>query len=143
MFTVFPFCETKWKTKAWKRIEKWRTDSAEDRVRTSSGWTSFWSVSTGKWSEGSGCNEKVIHPLSSFANLSHHKNWSVFARAEFEVAIRVEKAAKLKQVDNRIITLKRDISKLKDSLAEYGTYQAWFFYLSYTWTFYGNLMLKI
>ena len=29
----------------------------------------------------------------------------------------------MKQVDNRIITLKREISKLKDILAEYGTYQ--------------------
>lgn len=35
----------------------------------------------------------------------------------------MQKTAKLKQVDNRIITLKREISKLKDILAEYGTYQ--------------------
>jgi hypothetical protein len=42
----------------------------------------------------------------------------------------VEKAAVLKKVDNRILTLKRDISKLKDSLAEYGTYQGFLFSLS-------------
>jgi hypothetical protein len=35
----------------------------------------------------------------------------------------MEKATALKQVDNRIIALKRDINKLKDVLAEYGTYQ--------------------
>ena len=35
----------------------------------------------------------------------------------------MQKTTKLKQVDNRIITLKREISKLKDILAEYGTYQ--------------------
>ena len=29
----------------------------------------------------------------------------------------------LKQVDNRIIALKRDINKLKDILVEYGTYE--------------------
>ena len=42
----------------------------------------------------------------------------------------MEKAAALKQVDNRILTLKRDINKLKDSLAEYGTYQGFLFSLS-------------
>ena len=44
-------------------------------------------------------------------------------RADHETRIRVQKTTKLKQVDNRIITLKREISKLKDILAEYGTYQ--------------------
>ena len=44
-------------------------------------------------------------------------------RADYETRIRVQKTTKLKQVDNRIITLKREISKLKDILAEYGTYQ--------------------
>ena len=29
----------------------------------------------------------------------------------------------MKQVDNRIIALKRDINKLKDVLVEYGTYE--------------------
>ena len=43
--------------------------------------------------------------------------------ADHETRIRIEKTTKLKQVDNRIITLKREISKLKDILAEYGTYQ--------------------
>jgi hypothetical protein len=42
----------------------------------------------------------------------------------------VEKAANLKQVDNRNLTLKRDINKLKDSLVEYGTYQGFLFSLS-------------
>ena len=44
-------------------------------------------------------------------------------RADHETRIRTQKTTKLKQVDNRIITLKREISKLKDILAEYGTYQ--------------------
>ena len=35
----------------------------------------------------------------------------------------MEKAAALKQVDNRIIALKRDINKLKDLLGEYGNYE--------------------
>ena len=43
--------------------------------------------------------------------------------AELETRLRLEKAAALKQVDNRIIALKRDINKLKDVLAEYGTYE--------------------
>ena len=43
--------------------------------------------------------------------------------AELETRLRLEKAQTLKQVDNRIIALKRDINKLKDILAEYGTYE--------------------
>ena len=43
--------------------------------------------------------------------------------AELETRLRLEKAQNLKQVDNRIIALKRDINKLKDILAEYGTYE--------------------
>ena len=35
----------------------------------------------------------------------------------------MEKTGRLKQVDNRIITLKRETNKLKDILAESGTYQ--------------------
>ena len=40
-----------------------------------------------------------------------------------ETRLRLEKAMALKQVDNRIIALKRDINKLKDILVEYGTYE--------------------
>ena len=36
----------------------------------------------------------------------------------------------MKQVDNRIVTLKREINKLKDILAEYGTYQGFLSSLS-------------
>ena len=43
--------------------------------------------------------------------------------AELETRLRLEKAMALKQVDNRIIALKRDINKLKDILVEYGTYE--------------------
>ena len=43
--------------------------------------------------------------------------------AELETRLRLEKATELKQIDNRIIALKRDINKLKDVLAEYGTYE--------------------
>ena len=46
-----------------------------------------------------------------------------FFSAELETRLRLEKAGALKQVDNRIIALKRDINKLKDVLAEYGTYE--------------------
>jgi hypothetical protein len=54
--------------------------------------------------------------LSSFFYL-------VFYSAELETRLRLEKALALKQVDNRIIALKRDINKLKDILVEYGTYE--------------------
>ena len=46
-----------------------------------------------------------------------------FFSAELETRLRLEKAGALKQVDNRIIALKRDINKLKDVLVEYGTYE--------------------
>ena len=49
--------------------------------------------------------------------------WNFCSSAELETRLRLEKAAALKQVDNRIIALKRDINKLKDVLAEYGTYE--------------------
>lgn len=42
----------------------------------------------------------------------------------------MEKAARLKLADNRIVTLKREINKLKDILAEYGTYQGFLTSLS-------------
>lgn len=47
----------------------------------------------------------------------------ISSSAELETRLRMEKATALKQVDNRIIALKRDINKLKDVLAEYGTYE--------------------
>ena len=51
-------------------------------------------------------------------------NPSIFVfSAELETRLRLEKAMALKQVDNRIIALKRDINKLKDILVEYGTYE--------------------
>ena len=47
----------------------------------------------------------------------------LFSRADHETRVTMEKTGRLKQVDNRIITLKRETNKLKDILAESGTYQ--------------------
>jgi hypothetical protein len=61
-------------------------------------------------------SDETYQFLSSFFYL-------VFYSAELETRLRLEKALALKQVDNRIIALKRDINKLKDILVEYGTYE--------------------
>ena len=68
---------------------------------------------------------KTYCPLTVSCWIVNEKKFIIFSNfsAELETRLRLEKAQTLKQVDNRIIALKRDINKLKDILAEYGTYE--------------------
>ena len=56
-------------------------------------------------------------------HICHNNSKILFSRADHETRVTMEKTGRLKQVDNRIITLKRETNKLKDILAESGTYQ--------------------
>lgn len=44
--------------------------------------------------------------------------------------MRMEKAAAIKDTDDKIVSLKREINNLKDVLAEYGTLESFLFSLS-------------
>eukprot|EP00093_Oithona_nana_P013472 13472.XXX_1034541_1032957_1 [CDS] Oithona nana genome sequencing. len=68
--------------------------------------------------------------FDQFLQENDRKAIAAMKSAELETRLRLEKAGALKQVDNRIIALKRDINKLKDVLVEYGTYERFLYSMS-------------
>jgi hypothetical protein len=51
-------------------------------------------------------------------------------RAQQETEARIEKASAIKEVDDRIVGLRREINGSKDVLADYKTFQSFLFSLS-------------
>ena len=54
----------------------------------------------------------------------------LFRRAHLETAARVEKGAAIKELDDRVVGLRREIGKGKDTLAEFITFQTFLYSLS-------------
>ena len=54
----------------------------------------------------------------------------LFSRAEHETQSRLEKATDIKEIDDRIVSLKREISQTKDNLIEYTTFETFLYTLS-------------
>ena len=53
-----------------------------------------------------------------------------FCRADDEMFVRLERTTDIKTIDDGIVGLKRVINKLKDQLAEFGTFESFLYTLS-------------
>ena len=76
--------------------------------------------------------------FDQFLQENDRKAVTAMKRADAETRVTMEKTSRLKVVDNRIVSLKRETNKLKDILAESGTYQA-----SKLWIEYGGEKWKL